>query len=211
MDNRTRREDQTGRQKFCSIAFSQKPRPSFLWCLLGQARLAVRPSPRAVQGGGRCSLWLGVSLCVPPRARCGRPTACSSSACSNNKRVAKGQRRSLPALTWLEAMVYDFTKPLLVDSKNRKEKRVLVFECCISMTRSEGVFTQGDARSFFGLTSKISPLGSMLNFDADVKKMTARHQYENPLSGCTCSDLGSRVRIVGLGYRAVPQISWRAE
>ncbi len=28
----------------------------------------------------------------------------------------------------------------------------------------------GDARSFSGLRSKISPLGSMLNFDADVKK-----------------------------------------
>ncbi len=28
----------------------------------------------------------------------------------------------------------------------------------------------GDARSFLGPTSKIPPLGSMLNFDADVKK-----------------------------------------
>ena len=28
----------------------------------------------------------------------------------------------------------------------------------------------GDARSFFGLTSNIPPLVSMLNFDADVKK-----------------------------------------
>ncbi len=34
----------------------------------------------------------------------------------------------------------------------------------------EAVFTLGDARSFSGLTSKIPPLGSMLNFDADVKK-----------------------------------------
>ena len=33
--------------------------------------------------------------------------------------------------------------------------------------------------SFFGLTSKILPLGSMLNFDADVKKMAAHHQCEN--------------------------------
>ncbi len=31
------------------------------------------------------------------------------------------------------------------------------------------VFTLGDARSFSGLTSKIPPLGRMLNFDADVK------------------------------------------
>ncbi len=31
-----------------------------------------------------------------------------------------------------------------------------------------------------GLTSTFSPLGSMLNFDADVKKTTARHQCENP-------------------------------
>ncbi len=41
-----------------------------------------------------------------------------------------------------------------------------------------GVFTFGDARSFSGLASKIPPL---LNFDADVKKTTARHPYENPL------------------------------
>ena len=44
---------------------------------------------------------------------------------------------------------------------------------------SQGVFTLLDARSFSGLTSKISPLGSMLNFDADVKKTTARLQCEN--------------------------------
>ncbi len=43
----------------------------------------------------------------------------------------------------------------------------------------KGVFTLGDARLFFGLASKIPPLGSMLNFDADVKKTTARHQCEN--------------------------------
>ncbi len=40
---------------------------------------------------------------------------------------------------------------------------------------STGVFTLGDARSFLAVTSKIPPLGSMLNFDADVKKTTARH------------------------------------
>ncbi len=43
----------------------------------------------------------------------------------------------------------------------------------------ERVFTLGDARSFSGLTSKIPPLGSMLNFDGDVKKTTARHHCEN--------------------------------
>ncbi len=40
----------------------------------------------------------------------------------------------------------------------------------------QGVSTLGDAWSFSGLTSKIPPLGSMLNFDADVKKKIARHQ-----------------------------------
>ena len=45
---------------------------------------------------------------------------------------------------------------------------------------TQTVFTLGDARSFSGLTSKIPPLGSMLNFDADVKKTTAHHQCENP-------------------------------
>ncbi len=34
----------------------------------------------------------------------------------------------------------------------------------------QGVFTLGDAQSFFGLTSKIPPLGSMLNFDVNVKR-----------------------------------------
>ncbi len=41
------------------------------------------------------------------------------------------------------------------------------------------VFTLGDARSFSGLTSKIPPLGSMLSFDADVKKTSARHQVKS--------------------------------
>ncbi len=44
---------------------------------------------------------------------------------------------------------------------------------------TEVVFTLGDARSFSGLTSTFPPLGSMLNFDADVNKTTARHQCEN--------------------------------
>ena len=39
----------------------------------------------------------------------------------------------------------------------------------------EGVFTLGDAISFSALTSKIQPLGSMFNFDADVKNTTARY------------------------------------
>ncbi len=43
---------------------------------------------------------------------------------------------------------------------------------------ASGVFTSRDTWSFSGLTSKMPPLGSMLNFDADVKKMTARHQCE---------------------------------
>ncbi len=48
----------------------------------------------------------------------------------------------------------------------------------------KGVFTLSDARSFSGLTSKISPLGSMLNFEANVKKTTALQQCENP-NRCT--------------------------
>ena len=48
--------------------------------------------------------------------------------------------------------------------------------------KRDGVFTLGDARSFVALTSKIPPLGSTLNFDADVKKMTARHRRENLVS-----------------------------
>ncbi len=51
----------------------------------------------------------------------------------------------------------------------------------IFMQKFKGFCTLGDARSFSGLTSKIPPLGSMLNFDADVKKTTARHQGENRL------------------------------
>ncbi len=40
---------------------------------------------------------------------------------------------------------------------------------CVDCVALKVVFTLGDARSFFGLTSK------MLNFDAAVKKMAARH------------------------------------
>ncbi len=37
-------------------------------------------------------------------------------------------------------------------------------------------FPIGGRAVVFALTSKNSPLGSTLNFDADVKKMTVRHQ-----------------------------------
>ncbi len=37
----------------------------------------------------------------------------------------------------------------------------------------------GDKPSYFALTSKIPPLDSKLNFDADVKTTTRRHQCEN--------------------------------
>ncbi len=52
---------------------------------------------------------------------------------------------------------------------------------CAGTLRMKRVFTLGDARSFFGPTSKIPPSGSMLNFDADVKNTSVRHQYENRL------------------------------
>ncbi len=45
---------------------------------------------------------------------------------------------------------------------------------------SKGVFTLGEMRSLFVLTLKIPPLHSMLNFDADVKKTTARHPVGKP-------------------------------
>ncbi len=45
-----------------------------------------------------------------------------------------------------------------------------------------GVFILGGAWSFSGLTSKIPPLGSMKNFDPDVKNTTRRHQCENHLT-----------------------------
>ncbi len=46
----------------------------------------------------------------------------------------------------------------------------------------EWVFTLRDAKSIIELTSKIPPLGSMSNFDADVIKTTTRHQCENRLT-----------------------------
>ncbi len=50
-----------------------------------------------------------------------------------------------------------------------------------------GVFTLGDVRSFYGLTSKIPPLGSTLHFDTDVKETATRHR-ENPLySSLSCT------------------------
>ncbi len=53
---------------------------------------------------------------------------------------------------------------------------------CADPTEQQATY-RGDARSFIApLTSTMSPLGSMLNFDVNVMEMTARHQYENPLS-----------------------------
>ncbi len=43
------------------------------------------------------------------------------------------------------------------------------------------VFTLGDARAFWGLASKISPLGSMLKFDADVKNLDRASPMWKPL------------------------------
>ncbi len=40
----------------------------------------------------------------------------------------------------------------------------------VPVDRWIGGFHMGDARSFFGLTSKIALLGSMINFDTDVKR-----------------------------------------
>ncbi len=45
---------------------------------------------------------------------------------------------------------------------------------------------------FSGLTSKFSPLGSMLNFDADVKKTSERHQRENRLSSSKLTHFSPR-------------------
>ncbi len=53
------------------------------------------------------------------------------------------------------------------------EGRVCQWVVCrtdFSRWTHQGVFTLGDAQSFSGLTSKLPPLGAMLNFDADVKK-----------------------------------------
>ncbi len=46
--------------------------------------------------------------------------------------------------------------------------KLVVFDLKIPLTL--GFFTLGDAWLFLGLRAKIPPLGSMLNFDADVKK-----------------------------------------
>ncbi len=48
--------------------------------------------------------------------------------------------------------------------------------------RSRIKILKGFSHCFFGLTSKFPPLGSMLNFDADVKNTTMRHQCENRLT-----------------------------
>ncbi len=60
---------------------------------------------------------------------------------------------------------------------------------------AEQVFKLGDARSFSGLTSKIQPSGSLLNFDADVNNATARQQCENHVTQDQerNKDLGTRL------------------
>ncbi len=70
---------------------------------------------------------------------------------------------------------------------------VSLHTCCPPLRVHAGVFTLGDARVFSGLTSKIPPLGSMLNFDADVSKLTVRHECEIRLC---CVPAGVRVRRV---------------
>ncbi len=49
------------------------------------------------------------------------------------------------------------------------------------------VFTLSDARSFSRLTSKFPPLGSMLNFDADVKNDRASPNVKTALHGLQTS------------------------
>ncbi len=68
------------------------------------------------------------------------------------------------------------------DTRERLGASVLGTQHCVT----EWVFALGDAQSFSGLTSKIPPLGSMLNFDADVKNTTARYQCENGLEHLHC-------------------------
>ena len=65
-----------------------------------------------------------------------------------------------------------------------------VWRSCIVDDHSDAMsgFTLGDARSFSGLTSKIPPLGSMLNFDAD-----AHHQREKSHS-CKSACYGVQVK-----------------
>ncbi len=62
------------------------------------------------------------------------------------------------------------------------------------LAAAEAVFTLSDAWSFSGLKSKISSLGSMLNFDANVKKTTARHQCENRLTQHWIDEADTRER-----------------
>ncbi len=47
-----------------------------------------------------------------------------------------------------------------------------------------GLFTLGDALSFSGLTSTVSLLGSMLNFDAHVKKRPLVTKVKTPSAWC---------------------------
>ncbi len=53
----------------------------------------------------------------------------------------------------------------------------------------QGLFTVGDARSFCGLTSKITPLGSMFNFDADVKRRLRVTDVKTASDGQTVNDV----------------------
>ncbi len=66
---------------------------------------------------------------------------------------------------WVLEKQPDPHKPNAIKLHTRKHRR-----------KPTGVFTLGDTRSFFRLTSKAPPLGQMLNFDAHVKTTTARHQ-----------------------------------
>ncbi len=90
-------------------------------------------------------------------------------------------------------------KPHKAPTKNTRNARVTPGASCVASLDAaslrmatdaalhwmcQRVFTLSDARSFSGLTSKMTPLGPMLNFDADVKNTKARHECENRFRRC---------------------------
>ncbi len=72
---------------------------------------------------------------------------------------------------------------------------------CLQRNLPEGVFTLGDAWSFSGLTSKIPPLGSMLNFDADVKNVRASPMCKPPDTHRALRPPSSPIPLVSLRLR----------
>ncbi len=114
-------------------------------------------------------------------------TSPSEPRCPSEQGIVREHTRSDPSLP-IVIRVPSFPVPCVVCLENRVRW---------------GFFTLGDARSRLGLTSKIPPLGAMLNFWRRRQKVTARHQCGN---GCRLSHANTLDAFYSEGHKSVDKV-----